>query len=246
MSIGVDSAVFDRVQLRELAENDLAQRLERVEGVAAVTVSGGLRRQIHIDLSKEKITAMDLAVDRVISTIRSENQNVPLGDWWRATRAICSAARASSRASSRFATWSFRRRTACRCYPARYRRHSGHDRGLASFTRINGKPGVRLQVRSSRARTRWRLRRRAREIDRIESRRAERPADAARRPVQVHRAIDRGGQGRRLPRRVPGHRDHLHLPAKHPVDVHHLPVDSDFHHRHVRAALFRGLHAESR
>ena len=63
-----------------MAETDIAPRLERVDGVAAVTVSGGLRRQIHIELSKEKITALDLAVDRVVSTIRSENQNVPLGE----------------------------------------------------------------------------------------------------------------------------------------------------------------------
>ena len=69
MGIGVEGD-FDRVTLREIAENDLVPRLERVEGVAAVTVNGGLRRQIHIELSKEKITALDLSVDRVISTIR--------------------------------------------------------------------------------------------------------------------------------------------------------------------------------
>src|SRR5262245_17971169 len=74
VGIGVEGD-FDRVTLRELAENDLGPRFERVEGVAAVTVNGGLRRQIHIELSKEKITALDLSVDRVISIIRSENQN---------------------------------------------------------------------------------------------------------------------------------------------------------------------------
>ena len=45
----------------------LSPRLERVAGVAAVTVGGGLRRQIHVDLSREKITALDLSVDRVVS-----------------------------------------------------------------------------------------------------------------------------------------------------------------------------------
>src|SRR6187402_965567 len=79
MGIGVEGE-FDRVTLRELAEHDLVPRLERVEGVAAVTVSGGLRRQIHVKLSKEKITALDLSVDRVVASIRSENQNIPLGE----------------------------------------------------------------------------------------------------------------------------------------------------------------------
>ena len=58
----------------------LSPRLERVPGVAAVTVDGGLRRQIHVELSKEKITALDLSVDRVVNVLRTENQNIPLGE----------------------------------------------------------------------------------------------------------------------------------------------------------------------
>ncbi|MGH9254016.1 MAG: efflux RND transporter permease subunit [Vicinamibacterales bacterium] len=71
---------FDPVTLREIAQNELAPRLERAPGVAAVTVNGGLRRQIHIELSKEKVTALNLSVDRVVQVLRQENQNVPLGE----------------------------------------------------------------------------------------------------------------------------------------------------------------------
>jgi HAE1 family hydrophobic/amphiphilic exporter-1 len=78
MQIGVEGD-FDAVTLRELAENDLSPRLERAPGVAAVTINGGLRRQIHVDLSKEKITALNLSVDRVVQALRQENQNLPLG-----------------------------------------------------------------------------------------------------------------------------------------------------------------------
>lgn len=77
--IGVEGDMND-VQLRELAENDLARRLERVPGVASVDVSGGRRRQIRVELSKEKITALDLSVDRVVNLLRTENQNIPLGE----------------------------------------------------------------------------------------------------------------------------------------------------------------------
>lgn len=79
MQIGV-AGDYDRVTLREMAQNDLSPRLERVPGVASVTVGGGLRRQIHVDLSKEKTTALDLSVDRVINLLRVENQNIPLGE----------------------------------------------------------------------------------------------------------------------------------------------------------------------
>ena len=77
MSLGIDGD-YDRVTLREMAENQIGPRLERVDGVAAVTTFGGLRRQIHVQLSKEKIAALDLPVDRVTALLRSENQNTPL------------------------------------------------------------------------------------------------------------------------------------------------------------------------
>jgi hydrophobic/amphiphilic exporter-1 (mainly G- bacteria), HAE1 family len=71
---------FNSVELRDIAENTLAQRLERVPGVAAVNVSGGLRRQILVELSREKTTALGLSVDRVINLLRTENRNLPLGE----------------------------------------------------------------------------------------------------------------------------------------------------------------------
>src|SRR5215203_1399236 len=71
---------FDPVTLREIAQNDLSPRLERVPGVAAVNVNGGLRRQIHVELSKEKITALNLSVNQVVQALRAENQNTPLGE----------------------------------------------------------------------------------------------------------------------------------------------------------------------
>ena len=79
LSVGVEGD-FDEVALRDLAQNDLSPRLERVDGVAAVTVEGGVRRQIHVELSKEKITALNLSVDRIVTLLRTENQNIPLGE----------------------------------------------------------------------------------------------------------------------------------------------------------------------
>jgi HAE1 family hydrophobic/amphiphilic exporter-1 len=79
MGIGVEGD-YDAVTLREIAETELSPRLERVAGVASVTIDGGLRRQIHIDLSREKIQALNLSVDRITQVLRSENQNIPLGE----------------------------------------------------------------------------------------------------------------------------------------------------------------------
>src|SRR4029077_17925424 len=78
MQIGVEGD-YDPVTLRELAENDLSPRLERAPGVAAVTINGGLRRQIHIHLSQEKITPLNPSGDLVVRALPQENQNLPLG-----------------------------------------------------------------------------------------------------------------------------------------------------------------------
>jgi HAE1 family hydrophobic/amphiphilic exporter-1 len=79
MGVGIEGD-FDPVTLREMAQNNLSPRLERVSGVASVSVDGGLRRQIHVELSKEKITALNLSVDRIVDLLGRENQNIPLGE----------------------------------------------------------------------------------------------------------------------------------------------------------------------
>ena len=145
MSIGVEGD-FDRVTLREIAENDLVPRFERVEGVAAVTVNGGLRRQIHIELSKEKITALDLSVDRVIQSIRSENQNIPLGevDEGDTTYLLRSQGQFADLDQLRDLVVLTRGNVPVYLRDIADVRDTTED--LRSFQRINGKAGVRMQI----------------------------------------------------------------------------------------------------
>jgi HAE1 family hydrophobic/amphiphilic exporter-1 len=55
------------------------RRASSASPVSAV-INGGLRRQIHVDLSREKIQALNLSPDRVVQILRTENQNLPLGE----------------------------------------------------------------------------------------------------------------------------------------------------------------------
>lgn len=145
IGIGVEGD-YDRVTLREMAEVDLVPRLERVEGVASVTVDGGLRRQIRVELSREKITALDLPVDRIIQTIRTENQNVPLGE------VTDGDATFLLRSSSQFESIDDIRnlivftRNGVPVYLRDVAEVRDTTEDFRSFTRINGKPGVRMRV----------------------------------------------------------------------------------------------------
>ncbi|MBN2410055.1 efflux RND transporter permease subunit [candidate division KSB1 bacterium] len=78
MFIGVSSNL-NPLDLRQLIEDQVKYRLERVPGVAAVSVYGGLMREIHIDLSAEKLKALGLSTDAILTALRNENQNIPAG-----------------------------------------------------------------------------------------------------------------------------------------------------------------------
>ncbi|MCB1018472.1 MAG: efflux RND transporter permease subunit [Acidobacteria bacterium] len=79
MFITVRGEDMDPKELRHFAEKNIQYRLERAPGVAQARVSGGLRRQIHVDLDLKKLRALNLSVADVVARLRNENQNRPVG-----------------------------------------------------------------------------------------------------------------------------------------------------------------------
>jgi len=79
MFLTVASDTMDAKELRHYTEKSLLHRLERVPGAAQVRVSGGLRRQIHVNLDLEKLRALDLPMSQVVEKLRRENLNRPVG-----------------------------------------------------------------------------------------------------------------------------------------------------------------------
>ncbi len=145
MGIGVEGD-FDPVTLRELAQNDLSPRLERVAGVAAVTINGGLRRQIRVDLSREKITALSLSPDRIVQILRTENQNIPLGEINDADRTLLLRSPGQFTNIDEIRNLVVLTREGVPVYLKDIAdvRDTTEDR--RSFMRINGTPGIRMQV----------------------------------------------------------------------------------------------------
>jgi hydrophobic/amphiphilic exporter-1 (mainly G- bacteria), HAE1 family len=145
MGVGVEGD-FDLVQLREIGEHDLSPRLERVPGVASVTVEGGLRRQIHVELSKEKITALNLPVDRITSLLRSENQNIPLGEIDEGDRTFLVRSEGQFESLEDIRSLVVMTRGGVPVYLKDIAEVKDSTEDFRSFTRINGKPGVRLRI----------------------------------------------------------------------------------------------------
>jgi HAE1 family hydrophobic/amphiphilic exporter-1 len=137
---------LDRVALRELAENDLARRLERVAGVAAVSVEGGLRRQIHVELSREKITALDLSVDRVVNLLRTENQNIPLGEIDEGDSTFLLRSQGQFDSIDQIRDLVIETKAGVPVYMRDVAEVKDSTEDFRSFTRINGQPGIRMRV----------------------------------------------------------------------------------------------------
>ena len=137
---------LDRVELRELAEQTLSPRLERVNGVAAVTVSGGLRRQIHVELSREKTTALDLSVDRVVNVLQTENQNIPIGEIYRGDRAFLLRSQGQFENLDQISNLVVLTKSGVPVYLKNIADITDSTEDVRSVLRINGRPGVRLQV----------------------------------------------------------------------------------------------------
>ena len=124
----------------------LSPRLERVPGVAAVTVQGGLRRQIHVELSKEKIRALDLPVDRVVNLLRTENQNIPLGEIDEGDRTYLVRSQGQFENINEIRDMVVMTRPGVPVYMRDIAEVTDSTEDFRSFTRINGRPGVRLSI----------------------------------------------------------------------------------------------------
>jgi len=66
-------------ELRNLVENEILPRIERVDGVADASVSGGQQRQIAVDLNLDDLRLHRLSLSQVSAAIRGENLSVPSG-----------------------------------------------------------------------------------------------------------------------------------------------------------------------
>ncbi len=72
------SGPFGLVKLKEIAD-DLKDEIEKIDGVLEVKISGGLEREVKVDVDINKLIHYDLRFDDIIDAIRNENQTIPGG-----------------------------------------------------------------------------------------------------------------------------------------------------------------------
>lgn len=78
--IGVKAENLDLTALNELLEDNVVNRLERIEGVASVDLSGGITREVRITVDPTKLAGYGLTTSTLSNILKAENMNLPSGD----------------------------------------------------------------------------------------------------------------------------------------------------------------------
>ncbi|MDH3525095.1 MAG: efflux RND transporter permease subunit [Acidobacteriota bacterium] len=71
---------WPRERLFDFAENTIQRRLERLEGVAQVSLRGVQTPKVQIDLDPDRLQAYGVSVRDLVARIRSENRDLTAGD----------------------------------------------------------------------------------------------------------------------------------------------------------------------
>ncbi len=77
--VGVTSNNLDLAQLNDLLDENIVNRLERIEGVSAVSLSGGDENEIQITLNPDKMDGYGLTAPQLAQALSAENLNLPSG-----------------------------------------------------------------------------------------------------------------------------------------------------------------------
>ncbi|MBK6487053.1 MAG: efflux RND transporter permease subunit [Gemmatimonadetes bacterium] len=145
-SIAFSSRTRSLVALRQWVDQRLGPQLLSVPGVAAVDLSGGLVREILIELDPERLRGYELSVSQVIAALRAENQDVAAGRISSDEREVVGKTAGRFRSVEQIAGVLLPTRggrVALRDIAA-VRDTSGEQR---LWTRLDGVPAVRLQLR---------------------------------------------------------------------------------------------------
>lgn len=76
--IGISSGL-DPVDLTDLIDNQVRYRFARVPGVAQADIFGGYRREIRIELDLDRLIALGLPLDQILTSLRNANLDLPAG-----------------------------------------------------------------------------------------------------------------------------------------------------------------------
>ena len=81
LTIAVTSKTLPLTTLEDMSETSLAQKISQLNGVGLVSISGGQRPAVRIQLNPQSLAAYGIAIDDIRTTIGTLNVNTPKGNF---------------------------------------------------------------------------------------------------------------------------------------------------------------------
>jgi len=138
---------LDPVQLRRIIDEQIKYRLERVPGVAALDVWGGLDREIHVNINPDKIKAQRLSLNQVLDRISAGNINLPAGSIDRGNYEVTIRTPGHYRTLDELRNTVIAERNGSPVLLGQVAEVEDSWQKVTRIVRVNGEPGVRLAVR---------------------------------------------------------------------------------------------------
>jgi hydrophobic/amphiphilic exporter-1 (mainly G- bacteria), HAE1 family len=146
MFLGVSGDMNPR-DLRYFVEEQIQYRLERVPGVAAADIRGGLRREIQVRLSRDRLHALGVTPDNVLNALRRENINLPAGQVYEGDFEVLLRTQGEFADVDQIADSVVTVRNGVPVHVRDIGRvEDGHEE-IRDLTRIDDKPGIRMALR---------------------------------------------------------------------------------------------------
>jgi hydrophobic/amphiphilic exporter-1 (mainly G- bacteria), HAE1 family len=79
VNLSLSSTTLSHTEISRLAEDDLADRLRGIDGVAQVDVDGSLNRELSVLLHAQKLREYNVSANDVVNALRMQNTTAPVG-----------------------------------------------------------------------------------------------------------------------------------------------------------------------
>ena len=245
MFLAVASSEMDALALRHLMEEQLQYRLERVPGVAAAEIRGGLRREIHVDMFLEKLRALNISPEEVTNTLRRENLNLPVGPVEEGKYELLLRTQGEFQSVDQIRNVVVTARNGIPIYIRDVARVEDSHEEIRQIVRVDDQPGLRLSVRKQAGANTVQVAKAVHEeLEKIRRRlfSSHHRRDDGFRDLYsaIHRQPPRFSH---LRLRVGGSGP-LPVSAQHQQHSDHRHHDPHFHHRHLRLDVLLRVYAE--
>jgi HAE1 family hydrophobic/amphiphilic exporter-1 len=144
--LGVASEL-DPFTVRDLIEDQIAYRIERLDGVAALDLWGGLKQEIQVLINPDKLKMLGLSLQQVATSLRNANLNAPAGEIERGNLELRIRAPGRFESLDDIRNLELNHNNEFPIYLSQVAEVKDTHEKIRRIIRINGKPGFRVAIR---------------------------------------------------------------------------------------------------